>query len=298
MEGSFRFGRFQIKNTTLPIMAKDAFRFSGEGAINYDRYLGPLLFEPYALDLASKIDASNLSSSDLASSSLSSVLEIACGTGRVTRHLRRVLNKDTRLVATDFNADMLQVAKSQLEDLSIDFQVEDAQNLSFPENSFDLVVCQFGLMFLKDKPRGLSEALRVLKPGGTFIFTTWDKTDNIPLLKLLFNDLILPCFKDEDTSRFLIPFSLFDPPLLEIWMKEANFSDVTISRVTLLSHAPTPQPIIDGFFLKHSLGKEVLEKSPADFNELIPKMEEQIIRQFGSANISFDLSAFYVSGKK
>jgi ubiquinone/menaquinone biosynthesis C-methylase UbiE len=279
-------------------MAKDAFRFSGEGAINYDRYLGPLLFEPYALDLASKIDTSGLNSSYLASSSLTSVLEIACGTGRVTRHLRHVFNKDTRLVATDFNADMLQVAKNKLEDLSIDFQVEDAQNLSFPENSFDLVVCQFGLMFLKDKPKGLSEALRVLKPGGTFIFTTWDKTDNIPLLKLLFNDLILPCFKDEDTSRFLIPFSLFDPPLLETWMKEAKFSDVTISRVTLLSHAPTPQPIIDGFFLKHSLGKEVLEKSPSDFNELIPKMEEQIIRQFGSANISFDLSAFFVSGKK
>ena len=269
-------------------MAKEAFRFSGEGAINYDRYLGPLLFEPYALDLASKIDTSNVTS----------VLEIACGTGRVTRHLRRIFNNGTRLVATDFNADMLQVAKSKLEDLSIDFQVEDAQNLSFPENSFDVVVCQFGLMFLKDKPKGLSEALRVLKPGGTFIFTTWDKTDNTPLLKLLFNDLILPCFSDEDTSRFLIPFSLFDPPLLETWMKEANFSDVTVSRVPLSSHAPTPQAIIDGFFLKHSLGKEVLEKSPAAFNELITKMEEQIIRQFGSANISFDLTAFFVSGKK
>ena len=269
-------------------MAKDAFRFSGEGAINYDRYLGPLLFEPYALDLASKIDTSGVTS----------VLEIACGTGRVTRHLRHVFNKDTRLVATDFNADMLQVAKNKLEDLSIDFQVEDAQNLSFPENSFDLVVCQFGLMFLKDKPKGLSEALRVLKPGGTFVFTTWDRTDNIPLLKLLFNDLILPCFRDEDTSRFLIPFSLFDPSLLETWMKEAKFSDVTTSRVTLSSHAPAPQPIIDGFFLRHSLGKEVLEKSPSDFNKLIIKMEEQIIRQFGNANISFDLSAFYVSGKK
>jgi SAM-dependent methyltransferase len=179
-------------------MEKDAFKFSGEAAANYDHYLGPLLFEPYAIDLASKLNMAGVHS----------VLEIAAGTGRVTKHLRNHFGQNVKLTASDFNADMLQVAKNKLLTESIEFKVEDAQALSFPDQSFDLVVCQFGLMFLQDKKKGLREALRVLKPGGTFIFNTWDKTENVPMLKIIFNDTILPFFKGEDTSRFLVPFSL------------------------------------------------------------------------------------------
>jgi ubiquinone/menaquinone biosynthesis C-methylase UbiE len=266
----------------------EAFKFSGEGAKNYDQYLGPILFEPYAIDLVSKIDPSGINS----------ILEIACGTGRVTRHLRNRFKAPVKLVASDINADMLHVAKTQIKDSSIEFKVEDAQNLSFPDNSFDLVVCQFGLMFLPDKKKGLSEAMRVLKPGGKYIFSTWDTTSNVPLLKLIFNDTILPYFKDEDTTRFLVPFSLFDPGLLENWMEEAGFRNIKIEHVVLPSKAPAAKEIVNAFFIKHSLGSEVAAKDPADFDKVAKKMQEEIIKQFGATDLNFELAAFVATGEK
>ncbi len=269
-------------------MQKDAFKFSGELALNYDRYLGPLMFEPYAVDLVSRINTEGVKA----------VLEIACGTGRVTKHLRNHFAPEVKLIATDFNADMMSIAESKLNKGSVVFGIEDAQNLSFTDNSFDLVVCQFGLMFLQDKKKGLSEALRVLKPGGTFIFNTWDKTENIPLLKLIFNDIILPYFKDEDTTRFLVPFSLFDTSILKGWMEEAGFADVETNRVLLETGAPSAEEIVNGYFRKHALGGAVMAKNPADFDIVAGEMEKQVIARFGGINIELQFSAILVSGKK
>src|SRR5258707_296069 len=144
---------------------KEAFKFTGEDAENYDFYLGPILFEPYAWYLASKIDATNVKS----------VLEIACGTGRVTRHIRKILPAD--------------------------------------------------------KKKGFDEIYRVLKPGGKFMCFTWDNTLNMPLFRLLVNDLVVPHFEDEDTTRFFVPFSLHQPKVLTDWMENAGFKNVEINNV-------------------------------------------------------------------
>jgi len=269
-------------------MEKDAFKFSGELALNYDRYLGPMMFEPYAVDLVSRINTEGVKA----------VLEIACGTGRVTKHLRNHFAPEVKLIATDFNADMMNVAEGKLNDGSVVFGIEDAQNLSFADNTFDLVVCQFGLMFLQDKKKGLSEALRVLKPGGRFIFNTWDKTENTPLLKLIFNDIILPYFKDEDTSRFLVPFSLFDAALLKGWMEETGFVNVETNQVLLKTSAPSAEEIVNGYFRKHALGAAVTAKNPADFDVVAAEMEKQLIAQFGETDIKLRFSANLVSGIK
>ncbi len=269
-------------------MAKEAFGFSGEAAINYDTYLGPILFEPYAVDLVSKI----------VTTGVGSVLEIACGTGRVARHLRRHFGPGVKLVASDFNADMLEVAKNKLAGAAIEFCVEDAQQLSFPDGSFDLVVCQFGLMFFQDKKRALAEVMRVLKPGGLFLFSTWEKTDRVPLLKLIFNENLLPFFAPEPPDRFLLPFSLSDPGVLETWMQETSFVDVHIVRVVLGSRSPTPGKIVNAFFIKHSLGKEVLAKDPEAFERMADKMEREIGQQFGHVDTRFELAAYVASGRK
>ena len=270
-------------------MSATAFKFSGEGASNYDRYLGPVLFEPYARDLVSRLPGYG---------PVSNVLEIACGTGRVTRHLRRYFKPPVKLTASDFSNDMLEVAKSVLSHPSIDFRVEDAQDLSFPDNSFDLVICYFGLMFLTDKPKGIKEALRVLKPGGRFIFSTWDKTENIPVLKLVFNDVIIPCLGGDDPQRLLVPFSLHDPAQLQTWMHEAGFTNMDCNRVVLPSGADSPEQVINGLFVKHSLGQQVLEKDPEKYKEMEEKLVEGISREFGSAALKFDLAAFLTSGQK
>ena len=270
-------------------MSATAFKFSGEGASNYDRYLGPVLFEPYARDLMSRLAEYG---------PVSNVLEIACGTGRVTRHLRRYFKPPVKLTASDFSNDMLEVAKSVLSHPSIDFRVEDAQDLSFADNSFDLVVCYFGLMFLADKLKGINEALRVLKPGGRFIFSTWDKLDNLPLLKLIFKEHVIAYFKHEDPARFQVPFSLHDTAVLKSWMEAAGFSHVETNRVQLVCHSPSVEEIVKGYFTKHSLGAEVYTKDPGAFDEMARKIEEDVIRLFGPTDINFELTAFFVSGEK
>ncbi|WP_426669791.1 class I SAM-dependent methyltransferase [Mucilaginibacter sp. McL0603] len=267
---------------------KEAFKFTGEDAENYDFYLGPILFEPYARYLSSKIDTANVKS----------VLEIACGTGRVTRHIRKTLPADIKFTATDISNDMLNVAKRELDNKQIDFQTEDAQNLSFPDNSFDLVICQFGMMFLPDKKKGFEEIYRVLTPGGKFMFFTWDNTLSMPLFRLLVNDLVVPHFEDEDTTRFFVPFSLHQPKVLTDWMKSAGFKNIETNNVVLKSGSPSAKNIADGLFRKHPLGREISAKNPAAFEPVAMKFEREIEIKSGAKNPVIDLSAFLTSGIK
>jgi ubiquinone/menaquinone biosynthesis C-methylase UbiE len=126
----------------------------------YDRLLVPMIFEPYARDLAERIKGHN--PADL--------LETATGTGVVTGALASLL-PDTRIVATDLNEPMLAQAKARLADHhQITWQQADALALPFDDERFDIVVCQFGVMFFPDRVEGYSEARRVLKPGGRFFF--------------------------------------------------------------------------------------------------------------------------------
>ena len=267
---------------------KEAFKFTGEDAEYYDQYLGPILFEPYAKYLAAQIDTTHLHS----------VLEIACGTGRVTRHIRKALPASVKLIASDISNDMLNVARREVEADGIEFKTEDAQNLSFPDNSFDLVICQFGMMFLPDKTKGFEEIFRVLKPGGKFMCLTWDDTSNIPLCKLTVNDLVLPLFQDEDTTRFFVPFALHDPVKLENWMSTAGFKNVEVKNVVLQSGPHEPDNVVQGLFRKHMLGKEVKAKDPSAFEPIAKKFEEEIPRRFGSDHPTFKLSAFFTIGTK
>jgi len=267
---------------------KDAFKFSGQAAANYDRYLGPILFEPSAIELVSRLSADGITS----------VLEIACGTGRVTRHLREKFGPSVELVASDLSGDMLEVAKSTLNDPSIEFRVADAQSLPFPDSSFDLVVFQFGIMFLPDKLKGLRETFRVLKPGGRLVFSTWDKTENTLLLKLIFNETILPLFDSEDAARLTVPFSFHNPDVLKNWMDEAGFKDVTASRVILPSGCKLPDDIVTAYVHKHSLGQEILAKHPDNYESICQKLERDAAEQFGNEDLNFDLAAFFVSGEK
>jgi len=267
---------------------KEAFKFSGEDAENYDKYLGPILFEPYGKYLASQIDATNISS----------VLEIACGTGRVTRQLRKALPASVQIIATDLSADMMSIAQREMDNTGIEFRTEDAQSLSFADNSFDLAVCQFGMMFLPDKARGFSEVCRVLKPGGKFLCFTWDDTLNIPLYKLLINDLILPHFEDEDTTRFFTPFAMHKPAELEKWMSNAGFAAVEVKHVALPSGPHEKGNVVDAMFRKHRMGGELATKDERALEPAIKKFEEEIPKRFGGDTPILELSAFLTTGIK
>ena len=136
--------------------------FQGAVPENYDRYLGPVIFEPWAEDLVSR----------LANKKYKRVLEIACGTGIVTRRLRDALPVTIEIVATDLNSDMFEFAKPKFEGHeNIIWQQADASALPFPDCSFDAAVCQFGVMFVPDKAAAMRESYRVLRGGAFFCLT-------------------------------------------------------------------------------------------------------------------------------
>ena len=141
--------------------------FAGSIPALYEQYLGSLLFQPYAEVMASRLK-------DLKQGR---VLETAAGTGIVTRALAKTLPQEVEIVATDLNQAMLDLASGKLQAPNVRWQQADAQALPFEDTSFDAVVCQFGVMFFPDKQAGFREALRVLKPGGRFLFNVWDSLD-------------------------------------------------------------------------------------------------------------------------
>jgi len=157
--------------------------FSGSIPAFYDRYLGPLLFEPYADDLARRL-------TDLTSGR---VLETAAGTGIVTRMLVRALPGTVAIVATDLKQPMLDFAAAQAGVERVEWRQADALSLPFEGGSFDAVVCQFGVMFFPDKRAAHREARRVLKPGGRFVFSVWDRLEENELSQIV-NDTIAALF--------------------------------------------------------------------------------------------------------
>jgi len=189
--------------------------FAGSIPAIYDRYLGPLIFEPYAADLAQRVSGLNPGS----------VLEIAAGTGVVTRALARVLSATVDIVATDLNQPMLDFAARHFKQARpISWQQANALILPFPDASFDVVVCQFGVMFFPDKAAAHREARRVLKPGGRFIFSVWDciEENEVPHAVSEGAAGVFPA----DPPHFLArtPHGYFDKQKIRDEAGQANFS--------------------------------------------------------------------------
>ncbi len=206
--------------------------FSGSVAENYDRHMVPLIFEPYAADMARRA----------ASLSPSADLEIAAGTGVVTRALAPRLSPGASYVVTDLNQPRLDYAASrQGPDNRIKWRQADALALPFENASFDLVCCQFGAMFFPDRPAAYREARRVLKPGGHFLFNVWDRIEENVFADEVTNALarIFP----DDPPRFMArtPHGYHDTALIRSDLEKAGFSRVVIETRAEQSRAASPR---------------------------------------------------------
>jgi len=179
-------------------------RFVGSIPENYDRYLGPAHFEPFANDLAGRVAAARPQGA---------VLEIACGTGIVTKQLRARLPSTVRLVATDLNQPMLDHARAKLADASIEWQQADAMALPFEASSFGAVACGFGVMFMPDKSLAFRESRRVLITGGAFVFNVWDGFEGNECSRVAF-DAIRTFFGGDAPAFMKIPFGFNDRDLI------------------------------------------------------------------------------------
>ena len=157
-------------------MSDRAADFTGSIPSFYDQGLGPIFFDEFADDIARRV----------AVSAPTRVLEIAAGTGIVTRRLRDLLPPESYLTATDLNPPMLEVARRKFHsDEMVEFQPADATALPFADASFDAVMCQFGVMFFPDKDKGHREAHRVLVSGGRYLFSVWDSHRHNPIGRLI-----------------------------------------------------------------------------------------------------------------
>ncbi|HEV2720611.1 MAG TPA: methyltransferase domain-containing protein, partial [Thermoanaerobaculia bacterium] len=194
-------------------MSDSTTAFVGGVPEKYDRYMVPIFFDGYAEDLVARLPArSGLR-----------VLELACGTGSVTRRLRGL-----RVLATDLNQSMLDRAAAKLD--GVEFRQADATRLPFDDASFDAVLCQFGVMFFPDKMAAFREAHRVLTPGGMFLFNVWDALDRNELTKVA-ADAIAGCFPNEPTDFYDTPFGFHDGDEIGRLLAAAGFRDAQIETV-------------------------------------------------------------------
>ena len=188
----------------------------------YDRYMGPLLFEPYARVVAERA----------AVLQPKRILETAAGTGIVTRAVSQAVPQ-AEIVATDLNPAVLDFAAAQLDSARVSFQAADAQDLPFPEQSFDLVLCQFGAMFIPEKVRANREARRVLNPDGAYLLVTFDRLELNPVPQAA-GKAVAALFPDDPPDYMERgPFSYTDPALIEDDLRAAGFRRVELDTIAL-----------------------------------------------------------------
>ncbi|KQW52104.1 MULTISPECIES: class I SAM-dependent methyltransferase [unclassified Roseateles] len=246
--------------------------FTGSIPQLYEHYLVPLIFEPFALDLAARAAALRPSA----------LLEIAAGTGVLTRHLAAELPAQTTIVASDLNPAMLDMAATLATSRAVQWRLADAQLLPFADASFDLVACQFGVMFFPDRPAAFAEIRRVLRPGGVFLFNVWDHLDSNELAATV-TQALAEAFPD-DPPRFLArtPHGCHDVDLLRAELEEGGFEHpADIITLPLRARAESPSQPALGFCQGTPLRAEIEARAPGRLPELTAHVAKAIGARFG-----------------
>ena len=259
--------------------------FAGSIPAFYDRYLGPLLFEPYAADLARRL-------ADLRSGR---VLETAAGTGIVTRMLIQTLPEAVAIVATDLNQPMLDFAAAQPGRARVEWRQADALSLPFEKDSFNAVVCQFGVMFFPDKRAAYREARRVLKPGGRFVFSVWDRLEENELSQIV-SDTMVALFP-EDPPRFLArtPYAYCDIGIIRDELAEAGFSSTTAETLRQISCATSARDAVIGLCQGTPLRSEIEARNPERLSATTDAAASAVADRFGNGVVQAKMQAHVIT---
>jgi SAM-dependent methyltransferase len=254
--------------------------FSGSIPALYHNHLGPLLFEPYAADLAARI----------ARLGPARILETAAGTGIVTEAIADAL-PDAELVATDLNQAMLDVAAARIAAPNTTFRQADAQALPFPDASFDAVVCQFGVMFFPDRVGAYREVRRVLQPGGHFLFNVWDRLEANAVSRIV-ADTVAGLFPDSPPS-FLnrVPFGYHDKARVEADLRAAGFTAIAAETVAKRSRAASAREAAIGISHGSPLAAEIEVHGPDSLARAADAVAEALAGLGGPDGIDAPMSA-------
>jgi ubiquinone/menaquinone biosynthesis C-methylase UbiE len=260
--------------------------FSGSIPTLYETYLVPLIFQPYAADLVGRV----------ASRSASRVLEIAAGTGVVTRNLAAVLPESVVIVATDLNQPMLDLASEIGTTHPVEWRQADAMQLPFEDGAFDAVVCQFGVMFFPEKSKAFSEARRVLRSGGVFIFNVWDRIEENEFAHAVTE--ALESLFPKDPPRFLArtPHGYHDLATIARDLKQGGFvASPQITTVAARSLATSPRIPAIAYCQGTPLRSEIEARDKSRLGEATDVAAEVIAQRFGPGPVDGKIQAHIVT---
>jgi ubiquinone/menaquinone biosynthesis C-methylase UbiE len=262
--------------------------FAGSIPEIYDRFLVPLIFESYARDLAARLaDVKPLD-----------VLETAAGTGVLTRVMVSRLAADVRIVATDLNQPMLDQAAAKAHPGRIMWRQADALVLPFDDQTFDAVVCQFGVMFFADKVGGYKEARRVLKPGGQFIFNVWDQISKNEFADVVTDALALVFPQDPPRFMARIPHGYHDVAKLREELVTAGFASVSIETRDDISKAPSPRDPAVAYCQGTPLRNEIEARDPAGLEAATQACATALALRFGNGPVAGRIRAHVITATR
>lgn len=261
--------------------------FTGSIPEHYDRGLGPIIFFDFAIDMARRAAAGRPAR----------VLETAAGTGIVTRQLRDALAIDADLTATDLNPPMLELARSKFRpDERVTFQPADATALPFDDQSFDAVVCQFGLMFFPDKPKSYREAHRVLAPGGRYLFSTWDAHRHNPYARVA-HRVVGNLFPTDPPQFYQVPFSCHEIDPIKEALLEAGFDGIEVAVLRQDRTVPDTHAFARGLVYGNPLIEQINARS-GDPEQVLDTMVTELHREFGPDPIHMPLQILMFSAAR
>jgi SAM-dependent methyltransferase len=248
----------------------------------YETHLVPLIFERYAEDLAGRISSRNPNR----------VLEVAAGTGAVTRKLATALSNGSSIVATDLSAPMLDRARTIGIGGQVEWRQADAMQLPFEDGAFDVVVCQFGAMFFPDRSKAFSEARRVLRAGGVFLFSVWDRIEENE-----FADVVMTAVEalfPADPPRFLVqkPYGYYDRATIERDLRNGGFvAAPQLTTMAARSRAASSDIPAVGYCLGTPLRTEIEARDASRLGEATEMAARAIAARFGPGAVDGKIQA-------
>lgn len=246
----------------------------------YEQYLVPALFRPYAADLVGRIKQMQPAR----------ILELAAGTGVVTREMAAA-SVEASVTATDVNPVM--IAEGSLHAPGAKWQQADATTLPFDDDTFDVVVCQFGAMFFPDRPTAYGEARRVLSEGGTFLFNTWG-----PVAANGFTAALLESVDEilgPNSGSFIteVPFGYYDEDRIRADLSAGGFEKVSIERLELISTCPSAEDLARGYALGTPVRMDL--EGAGDLDSMTARLAASLEQRFGSGSITAPMLALVVT---
>lgn len=253
-------------------MGSDVARFVGTIPEHYDLELGPVIFADFAEDLARRVEACNPAL----------VLEVAAGTGILTRRLRDILPASVRLTVTDLNAPMLERAQSKFRPGEpVEFQTADAMLLPFRDGVFDAVVCQFGVMFFPDKDRCNRETFRVLEPDGHYLFNVWGSHADNPFGRIA-HEVVGSFFPTDPPQFYRVPFSCHEIEPITTSLAAAGFVDIEVTELSRQASIPDPHTFALGLIYGNPAIAEVRARGGVDPDRLVETLTRELEHAFGA----------------